>query len=98
MQVRIEIARQDTVADDVRRCLQVLYSTPAGTVALDREFGLSWQAVDLPMEAAKATVAAEIIEKTARYEPRARVLEVSWQADALTGVLQPEVRCEIVTD
>ena len=97
-QVEINIVQHSSAADDVRRCLEILYGTPAGTLALDRDFGLSWDPLDLPLPAAQAAIAAEIIEKTTKYEPRARVAEITWGANTADGTLNPKVRCEIVTD
>ena len=41
MQPEIAFSAADT-AEDVQRCIAVLLSTRAGSVAMDREFGLSW--------------------------------------------------------
>lgn len=96
LETHVEIAPAGALAREVRRCLSVLYGTRAGSVALDREFGLSWEGLDRPMEAAKAFLSAEIIAKTQRYEPRVRVLEVTWNVYADRGILAPKVRCELV--
>lgn len=94
--IQIDIAPGGAQNEDVRRCLAVLYSTPAGTAALDRDFGLSWDALDLPLPAAQAAMTAELIEKTQKYEPRVRVLEVEWQTEPESGACMPKVRCELV--
>ena len=73
MQPEIAFSAADT-AEDVQRCIAVLLSTRAGSVAMDREFGLSWDFVDLPVEAAQAALTAEIVAKVAKYEPRERDL------------------------
>lgn len=97
MQIEIELKNQNSaILVDVQRCLRVLYGTPAGSVALDRDFGLSWDALDLTLPAAQAKTAAEIIEKTSRYEPRVRVTEVAWSTQPLTGDMTAKVRCELV--
>ncbi|NCC16540.1 MAG: lysozyme [Clostridia bacterium] len=92
-QVSIEIT--GTGAADIRRCLTILYGTPVGSVALDREFGLDWNFVDLPTEVAKAKMAAEIIGKTRKYEPRVAVQEVQWETSD-EGELKPKVVIQIV--
>lgn len=88
---------QGAQAEDIRKCIEVLYSTRVGTAALDRDFGLSWDCMDMPAPAAKATLEAEIITKTRKYEPRAEVAEISWQA-AADGSLKPKVVLKIVTN
>ena len=45
----------------LREALSLLYNTRAGECALDRDFGLDWSLVDLPLPEAKARLAAEII-------------------------------------
>ena len=65
-------------AEDIRRCLKNLYSTPAGSVVGDREFGLSWAALDnIPVDA-ESDYALEVMQKTDRYEPRVKVTEVNF--------------------
>ncbi len=94
-QVSIEITGTSTAAEDICRCLTILYGTPVGSVALDREFGLDWNFVDLPTEVAKAKMAAEIIGKTRTYEPRVTVQEVQWETSD-EGELKPKVVIQIV--
>lgn len=62
---------------DIIRCLQTLYGSETGQQILDRDFGLDADILDLPLNAAAAKLAQEIIEKTEKYEPRAEVAEVT---------------------
>lgn len=79
-------------AEDVRRCLACLYGTRPGEQALDREFGITAEALGRPLAQAQSLLTAEIIRKTARYEPRARVVRVEWmESETDKGVLQPKV-------
>ena len=85
--------------EDVLRCLQTLYSTPVGTVALDRDFGLDWSVIDLPIERAKGRLTIEIIEKTRKYEPRVEVVKVNFyetQLETINGKLSGEVVLKFV--
>ena len=78
--------------EDINRCLKNLYSTRAGSLPMDREFGIDYDiVVGLPLETAKNRLALEYIEKTARYEPRAAVDSVSFKIDAVSGQLIPTV-------
>ena len=84
---------------DILRCLNTLYSTPTGTVALDRDFGLDWSVLDLPLERAKGRLTIEIIEKTRKYEPRVEVVKVNFPSNLLesvNGKLSGEVVLKIV--
>ncbi len=85
-----------TIPDDVRRCLSMLYAARAGEQALDRDFGVSWDALDKPPAVAQALITEEIIAKTRKYEPRAQIVRVDFDAaDALTGALRPRVTLEV---
>lgn len=88
--VQIVFDYADGDAADVWRCLTTLFHTRVGEQALNREFGLSWDFVDLPINVAKVRFMQEIIEKVKRFEPRAKVKEVSWAFD-LDGLLSPKV-------
>ena len=63
-------------AEDICECLKVLYSARAGEQGLDRDFGISLDAVDKPTSVAKALLAAEIVRKTKKYEPRVEVVRI----------------------
>lgn len=81
----------------LRESLSLLYNTRAGECALDRDFGLDWSIVDLPLPEAKARLAAEIITKTRKYEgDRADVSSVSFLVKE-DGVLIPKVVIECLT-
>lgn len=80
---------------DVLRCLRTLYSTPVGTVALDRNFGLDWSVLDLPTEIAKGRLTIEIIEKTRKYESRVDVVKVYF-SQTVEGKLSGEVVLKFV--
>lgn len=76
--IRGELEEQE----DILRCLRNLLMTPAGTVPLDREFGLDTSFLGAPMDVARSMMAVEIIVKVMKYEPRVNVLEVDMEADA----------------
>lgn len=79
-------------AEDVCECLKVLYSTRAGELGLDRDFGISMDAVDCPIAVAKALISAEIVRKTKRYETRVEVTRIEWDDSKVgEGILIPKV-------
>lgn len=90
MQTQIKINENSETAIDVVKCLETLYGTETGEQMLDRDFGISVDIVDLPVNAAAARIAQEIIEKTERYEPRAEVYQVNPRWD-VNGKLSVEV-------
>ena len=93
--VEIDVHKQNDEWQDILRCLNVLYGSRVGTLALDRDFGIDWSFIDMPMPSAKAMIEAELIKKTRKYEPRAVVKQVVWTGDAATGLLKPKVVIEI---
>ena len=66
-----------------------------GEQALDRAFGISWDAVDAPPYVARALLTQEIIAKTRRYEPRAQILRVDYDEPDLSGTLAARVTLEV---
>lgn len=78
------------IASRMKRA-SVLFGTREGELAGDRGFGLSWDAVDGPIEAVKAALANEIVTKVAKYLPGASVSKVTWQQDAISGQVTPKV-------
>lgn len=90
-------ATQEEV-QDVARCLRTLYSTPVGSLEGDRLLGIDPSVfLDKPLAVAKGLYVAEVTDKTATFEPRARVVRVDWvESDALHGVVTPKVVYELV--
>ena len=66
--------------EELDRQLALLLSTRAGTMPLDREFGLNMDFVDMPPEVAKSLYTAEVTEKVAKFIPTVRVQEVTWSS------------------
>ncbi len=97
--MKISFVNQSEQKEDVLRCLNTLYTTPVGTVALDRNFGLDWSVLDLPLEIAKGRFTIEVIEKTRKYEPRVDIVKVlfpSTQLQVIDGNLLGEVVLKFV--
>ena len=78
------------LSKDIIKCLNVLYSTPAGSVAGDRAFGIDMSLQDKPFSMAKTLLIAEFIEKTKRYEKRVTVEGVIITTDG-AGILTCKV-------
>ena len=77
---------------DIMDRLRVLYTTAAGTVPLDRSFGIDTSIVDLPLPQAMTRLVVEYRDKTRQYESGVIVEEVSFdEADPLSGQLIPKV-------
>lgn len=77
--------------DEIIRNLKVIYTTPAGTVPFDREFGIDMGIQDEPLNIAQGKLTVEYINKAKRYEPRASVKEVTFDIDHVNGKITPKV-------
>ncbi len=77
-------------AEDIKRCLRNLILTPAGSVPLVRDFGIDQSFLGQPINVAQNTLAVEIMDKAAKYEPRAVVLEVRLSSN-INGQINAEV-------
>lgn len=88
----VEVLSELQISTDIVNCLIMIWTTPTGTVVLDRDFGLDTSFIDMPLPKAKQMYSVEIIKKTRKYEPRVVVQSISFTIDALSGRLFPKVK------
>ncbi|WP_050698007.1 GPW/gp25 family protein [Anaeromassilibacillus senegalensis] len=94
----VQINETDTVASILQN-VAIILATRKGSVPLYRNFGLSQEFVDKPISVAKSMLYAEIKEAVEAYEPRAEIVNISFQEDAAAlGRLIPVVEVEIVNE
>lgn len=89
----------ETEIEEIAQCVRTILTTRKGTVPLDRDFGLSWEHIDKPIDVARILQKAAIIDALAEYEPRVRVENVVWNeetTDIMDGLLYPTVYFSIV--
>lgn len=79
-----------TELEEMRRNLNFLYSTRAGTCPGDRNFGLEQAFESCPANVAKNLFALEVIEKTEAYEGRAEILNIEY-TQSEDGNLTPKI-------
>lgn len=77
--------------EDIKRCLMTLYTTKEGTQPLDRQFGLSSDFISDPIPVAMNKYTLEVVRKTAMYEPRVQVKEVTYMQDDVNGMMIPTI-------
>lgn len=68
-----------TLEEEVRQNIACIMETVAGSVPLDRSFGLDSTIVDLPMNIVQSQMTNRIIAAIQAYEPRIIVNEVRFQ-------------------
>lgn len=77
--------------EDIKMCLQTLFSIRAGSQPLDRDLGIDYdRIVGYPLDVAKNMISLEIIEKAERYEPRVMVDSVEF-LEIADGKLNPHI-------
>lgn len=85
MQMKINLIGFDYMdsseVTEISRNLYALISTPAGTCAGDRSYGLDQDFVSLPAPQAANLLALELAEKISIYESRAKFLEAKCSTD-----------------
>ena len=95
---KITLNETDPVAA-VLQNVAIILSTRQNSVPLGRDFGLPMQFVDKPMPMAEVMMVAEIEEAIEEFEPRATVVDISFEIDEdIPGRLIPIVEIEINLD
>lgn len=87
---KLEYTFSDNWRAKLDRQLALLLSTPAGTMPLDREFGINMDFLDMPPETAKSLYTAEVTKKINQFIPAVRVQEVTWTWNN-NGTFSPKV-------
>lgn len=80
---------------EIMQNIKTIVSTLKGTVPLDRSFGVNSDLIDMPMPKAQSRLTAEIVAAIEKYEPRCKVVKVTFTGDGIDGILIPKVRVKI---
>lgn len=89
-QFQLDLTLIDRPIDELNRKLTLLLTTQKGTLPLDREFGIDFDFLDRPAEAARSLFTAEVTLAVATYIPEVCVKAVEWIAGG-AGALIPKV-------
>ena len=84
-----------TLMEEILQNLSMILQTIKNTAPLYRDFGLSGSFVDKPMPVAESLLIAEIYEAVEKYEPRAEIVNISFEKDEPAGKLYPCLEVEI---
>lgn len=96
----VDFAPQNDVAEILQNVRTIL-ATVVGSVPLDRDFGVSWDFVDMPIPKARIMIKQSIIEAIEKYEDRVTLQEVEFYGDSLDtmdGISRPRVIVSIGND
>lgn len=83
-----------TVVEEVLQNVRTIVTTPRYSIPLDREFGFDASVIDRPIHVAKAQLTNEMFRQIRRYEPRAVVESIQFDAD-LNGRLSPVLEVSV---
>lgn len=83
-----------TVVEEVLQNVRSILRTTKFSVPLDRDLGIDAEPLDMPIDVAKAKLVPEIFMAIAKYEPRATVIDISWEGD-IQGIIRPKVKVDI---
>lgn len=86
----VDFAPSSTTAEILQNVRTIL-NTRLGTVPLARDFGISWDAVDRPLNVARTIMQGVVIDAIMEFEPRAQVEAVTFDGNGMDGVLKPTV-------
>jgi Phage baseplate assembly protein W len=84
-----------TLVEEILQNVAMILSTTKNTAPLYRDFGLSARFLDMPTPAAEAILVAELFDAIEDYEPRAQIINVSFERDERTGKVIPRLEVEI---
>jgi phage baseplate assembly protein W len=71
--------------EQIMQNVRMILSTRRGSVPLYREFGLPMEFLDRPAIAARPMIIAEISEAISTFEPRAKVVSVTFEERGSSG-------------
>lgn len=84
----------DNELEEILQNVRQILSTLKGSVPLDREFGISTEILDSPMNS-QSKLVAEIATAIEKFEPRARLRSINFSGNVdgeLTPILSLEIR------
>lgn len=84
-----------TETEEILQNIRTIITTPKYSVPLNREFGVTMSWLDNPMPVAQAQLTAEIITEIQKWEPRARVTQVTFTESGQEGILIPNVKVRV---
>lgn len=87
---QVEITSEKVLGSDIINSLNMLITTPMGTVALDRDYGIDTSFLDMPINLAKQMFCAEIITKSRKYEPRITIKKIEFEQNQ-DGAITPKL-------
>jgi phage baseplate assembly protein W len=76
--------------------VRTILTTRKGTQPLDRDFGISHDFLDSPVVHTRAKAEQDCFLAIRKYEPRAVLKQVKWEADITSGKFWPDILIQVV--
>ncbi len=95
--LELSIATHSEHSAEILRNVKVILTTLEGTVPYDRDFGISVEIIDAPINEVKSLYTVECVRKVRMYEPRAAIASVDFSY-GLNGEVYPKVVLSIETN
>ena len=92
--IKINLAPASLI-EEILQNLSMILQTTKNTAPLDRDFGLSGAYIDKPAPVAETLLVSEMYAAVEKYEPRVKIVGVSFETDESTGKLSPCLEVEI---
>lgn len=83
----------DKEEETLRQELNMLLSTRAGSVPVIRDYGISWQCLDAPLDVAESLLYQEILQKTEKYVPDIKIVEIEFVHNPENGETTVKISC-----
>lgn len=82
--------------EEITQNVRMIITTQKFSVPLDRAFGVPIAMLDQPLATARAKLTAELAAAVSKFEPRAKITEVIFNDNEMTGNLNATVRFRII--
>ena len=95
--IRINL-KPETVIEEVLQNLNMILSTVKGSAPLDRNFGIGAEFIDKPLPVAESLIIADIWDAFETYEPRASIVNITFDrnvSNEMAGKVVPRVEVTV---
>ena len=89
--IKITAENGETIPADVLQNIKLLLGTRRGEMETDRAYGISWEAIDKPLDEAMRMINLDVVDQIEIYETRSRVTDVNFDAENPQGISDVEV-------
>lgn len=93
----IRLNETDTDSSVVQGVACIL-ATKRGAVPMLRDYGISQDYIGKPIPIAEKMLYEEISEQIEEFEPRANIIDITFEYEESTGILFPTVEMEVDLD